>query len=122
MSQPRRLAISSRSVSEPGHKVELDITVKRNKDFKGRVEAQWIGIPRGVVCATPAIQADSSKLKIVVDIGAKAPPGRHRGFRLRLLVHTPRGVVTNEFRSGEIRIDRPQKKKATPAVGTGSGS
>ena len=39
-----------------------------------------------------------------------------RGFRLRLKIQTKTGWVVQDFRSGEIRIDRPiVKKKAAVA-------
>ena len=105
----------SKTRSTPGTNVNLDIQITRPKKHSGKIEAQWIGVPRDIDCGAVTIQADTSKLTIPVKIGPKAPPGRHRGFRLRIKLHTDKGVVTHDFRSGEIRVDRPvTTEKQTP--------
>ena len=97
--------------STPGSKVELAIDITRPKKYSGKVESQWIGIPRDIQCGAVEIKPDTTKVTIPVTLGPTAPPGRHRGFRLRMKIHTNQGVVTHDFRSGEIRIDRPLTKE-----------
>lgn len=93
--------------STPGGNVSLAVEITRPKKFTGKIETQWIGIPRDIQCGAVEVKPDTAKLTIPVKLGSKAPPGRHRGFRLRLKIHTDKGVVTHDFRSGEIRVDRP---------------
>ena len=98
---------------DPGKKVEMKITLKRGKEFKGEVTTQWIGLPRGVVCAPVAFDDKTKEREITVPIviGPKSPPGRHRYFRLRVKVKTEHGTVVQDFRGGEIRIDRIPSKR-----------
>jgi Quinohemoprotein amine dehydrogenase, alpha subunit domain III len=100
--------------TDPGKEITLPITFRAPKKFSGKIEAQWVGLPRGVVCPTPNLLRETPKLALAVKIAANAPPGRHRGFRLRLKIQTAGGWVVQDFRSGEIRIDRPQPKKPAP--------
>jgi len=99
--------------STPNTKVELGIDISHLKKYSGKVETSWIGIPRDIQCGPVKVSPTTGKLTVPVKLGPKAPPGRHRAFRLRMKIHTKDGVVTHDFRSGEIRIDRPVTKKTT---------
>jgi hypothetical protein len=100
--------------TDPGKNIVLPITFTAPKEFAGKVEAQWIGMPRGIVCAALKLERKTAKIDLPVTITKNAPPGRHRGFRLRLKVQTDQGWIVQDFRSGEIRIDRPRPKPVTP--------
>ena len=44
-------------------------------------------------------------------LGTKAPPGRHRNFRLRLHIPTESGTILHEYGGGEIRVDPATARK-----------
>ncbi len=116
---------------EQGQKLALEVVFTKKRDFEGECKAELLRLPKGISTEFPMVGASTSKVAFDLDVDKKAPPGRHRGYYLRLMVPSPGGPVRHYFRGGEVRVDKPlparlkkpaKQIKAEKATGVQGGS
>lgn len=99
-----------RVVSEQGKPTKVVATIKKLRDFAGKVKAQLVRLPRGVTADRPSFAATDKEITFTVKIDAKARVGRFRN--IYATVSRTTGADTSSFRTGglDLRIDRPKPK------------
>jgi hypothetical protein len=111
---------------EQGQKGTLEVVIDHKRKFDGKVTAVLGRIPKGVTYKIPAIQADTAKLPVAIDVAKTARSGRHRSIYIQLKITTKDGVIIHNVGSGEIRVDQPLKvvEPATkkPAISKSAGA
>ncbi|HEX5053492.1 MAG TPA: PPC domain-containing protein [Planctomycetota bacterium] len=108
--EPWLTADVGRARTEPGTGAELRIALAPKRPFTGTSRATLLGLPRGVRSEPITFLPEDRELRFVLQVTADAPPGRHRGFLVQLLVPAgdgaaPAAAVEHRFGGGEIRID-----------------
>jgi len=94
-----------------GQKAQLAVEFTKAKGFAGSCRLQLVNLPKGITASTPEIGPDTKKVMVDLALDRRAPPGRHRNFRLRLQVPSKNGPMLHEYRGGEIRVDRAKARK-----------
>jgi len=93
-----------------GQKAQLVVEFTKGQGFSGSCRLQLINLPRGITASSPEIAGDTRKVLVDLTLDKRAPPGRHRNFRIRLQIPTKDGPVLHEYRGGEIRVDRAKQE------------
>ena len=83
-------------------------------DLQGPLQFQVLGLPRGVTAEPQSIALETANFQVPVAIAGDSATGKFRELALEVRVPHNGGEVIHRFPIGEVRIDAPPKKRATP--------
>ncbi len=98
----------------PGNTIQLPVSWKGEHELQGPLQIQLLGLPRGVTAQPQAIALDAAAFQVPVAIATDAATGKFRELALEVRVPHNGAEVVHRFPVGEVRIDAPPKKRATP--------
>lgn len=93
--------------TETGRTVSLSMTFEALQPLAGPIQAQLLGLPRGVTAVPIEIPVLAKAATFELTIAADAACGRHRNLNVELRVPSEHGPLVHRFPGGELRIDAP---------------
>lgn len=113
--EPWMTARLGKARAEQGQAVQLAVDLKKAKDFGGKVRAELLNLPPGATATSPIVDQETDRVTFDLKLAQNARPGRYRNLVLRLRMPSEQGDVVHHYRGGELRIDRPLRRKAKVA-------
>jgi hypothetical protein len=102
--------------TDKGQATDLAVKVQRQKDFDGKAAATLLGLPNEVTSQAREFTKDATEVVFPLKTTARSPVGVHRSLLCRIVVTSQGEPITHLLGTGELRVQEPIAKKASPAA------